>query len=118
MTLEAPLHIDGNVEGSIESSADVSVGESGSFEGTLRAQHIVVSGYINGRLDCERLEIVSNGKVLGEVVSNEFIIESGGQFVGESHVKDQQPVARIAPAAAGEDDEAALENIAEQVREA
>lgn len=79
------------MEGTIESSSDVAIGEIGSFDGTIRARQVLVSGYVHGKIDCERLEIVPKGKVFGEVLSQEFVIEPGGQFVGESHIKGSQP---------------------------
>ncbi len=84
LALEGNLHIDGELVGTIQSQGDVSVGASGSFEGEIRAHRIVVSGLARGRIDCESLEIVDKGKVLGEVASRSFVIEPGGQFVGES----------------------------------
>lgn len=56
---------------------------------------MLVSGYVNGKIECERLEIITQGKVYGEVTSSEFIIEPGGQFVGESHVRGHQPLAQL-----------------------
>ncbi|MEX0732313.1 MAG: polymer-forming cytoskeletal protein [Aquisalimonadaceae bacterium] len=90
--LSGNLHIDGRVEGRILSENDISVGASGSFEGEIRASRIVVSGQIRGRVDCDHLEIVATGKVLGEVSSKAFVIEPGGQFVGESRSSDDEPV--------------------------
>lgn len=75
----------------MESSSDISIGREGTFEGNIKAARIVVSGYMNGKIDCDRLEIVSNGKVFGEVTSRELIIEPGGQFIGESHVRGEEP---------------------------
>lgn len=92
LILDAALHIDGVVEGTIESSSDVSIGSAGSFEGTLRAHHVVVSGHLHGNVDCVRLEIVANGKVFGEINIQEIVIEPGGKFVGESRIRDQAPV--------------------------
>lgn len=113
LIIEASLHIDGAMEGSIESTADVSIGQSGSFDGTLRARHVMVSGYVHGKIDCERLEIVPGGKVFGEILSEEFVIEPGGQFVGESHIKGSQPApvldqgpTLVAPAVDGEPQQA------------
>lgn len=80
------------MEGTIESTSDVSVGHGGSFDGNVKARQVVVSGYVHGKIDCDRLEIVAQGKVYGEVTSQEFVIEPGGQFVGESHVRGNQPV--------------------------
>ncbi len=92
LDLSGNLHIDGHVEGRIDSGFDVSVGASGSLEGDIRAQRIVVSGMIRGRVDCGRLEIVDKGRVFGEVSSKEFVIEPGGQFVGESRTASDEVV--------------------------
>ena len=88
LTLDATLHIDGVVEGTIESSGDVSIGSAGRFEGNLRARHVMVSGYLRGNIEGERLEIVASGKVFGEVTSVQLVIEPGGQFAGESRVRN------------------------------
>jgi cytoskeletal protein CcmA (bactofilin family) len=108
LILESALHIDGVVDGTIESSGDVSIGGSGSFEGTLSAHHVVISGYLHGKVDCERLEIVASGKVFGEVNSQEFVIEPGGQFIGESRIRHEGPVPALRHQTEGEhvDDEA------------
>jgi cytoskeletal protein CcmA (bactofilin family) len=96
LTLDSALHIDGTIEGEIESSSDISIGGTGNFEGTLHAKHVVVSGYLHGKIECERLEIVATGKVFGEVHSKEFVIESGGQFIGESRIRERDaPIAAL-----------------------
>jgi cytoskeletal protein CcmA (bactofilin family) len=83
------------VEGNVESAGDVSIGSTGSFDGNIRAHHVVVSGYLHGKVECQRLEIVASGKVFGEVHSQEFVIEPGGQFVGESRVRETAPIAAL-----------------------
>lgn len=92
LALSGNLHVDGHVEGTIDSGNDVSVGASGSFEGDIRANRILVSGSVRGRVECEHLEIVATGKVLGEVSSKAFVIEPGGQFVGESRSSGEEAV--------------------------
>lgn len=89
------MHIDGSVEGEIESTSDVSIGSAGSFDGNIHARHVVVSGYLHGKIECERLEIVASGKVFGEVHSEEFVIEPGGQFIGESRIREAGQVAQL-----------------------
>jgi len=55
----------------------------------------MVSGHVQGRIECDSLEIVSTGRVYGEIASSRFVIEPGGQFVGESLTRDKQPVAAL-----------------------
>ncbi|MBA1146551.1 polymer-forming cytoskeletal protein [Ectothiorhodospiraceae bacterium WFHF3C12] len=95
LTLDGTLHIDGTIEGTIECHGDVSVGRTGYFEGTLKANRLMVSGHVQGRVECESLEIVSTGRVYGEIASERFVIEPGGQFIGESLTRDKQAVAAL-----------------------
>lgn len=95
LTLDGKLHVDGTVEGTIECDGDISVGRTGYFEGTLRAGRLMVSGHVQGRIECDSLEIVNTGRVYGEVASERFVIEPGGQFVGESLTRDKQAVAAL-----------------------
>lgn len=55
----------------------------------------MVSGHVQGRVECDSLEIVSTGRVYGEVACERFVIEPGGQFVGESLTRDKQAVAAL-----------------------
>lgn len=73
----------------MRSEGDVSVGRSGEFAGEIRAHHVVVSGTVKGSIDCERLEIVTNGRVTGDVVSAELVIEAGARFSGSSRIRDE-----------------------------
>lgn len=95
LTLDGKLHIDGTIEGTVECHGDVSVGRTGYFEGTLKSNRLMVSGHVQGRVECESLEIVSTGRVYGEIASERFVIEPGGQFVGESLTRDKQAVAAL-----------------------
>ncbi|PLA74195.1 hypothetical protein CYQ88_07385 [Hydrogenovibrio sp. SC-1] len=82
--LDGTLHIDGCVEGIVETDYDVSIGNEGSVTGLVKAKTIVVSGALEGKVACESIDILSTGKVLGEVICGEMMIESGGRFIGES----------------------------------
>jgi len=44
---------------------------------------LVLSGVLEGKVACERIDILSSGKLLGELVSGEMTIEVGGKFIGE-----------------------------------
>lgn len=79
------------MEGNLESEGDVSIGQSGEFEGDIRAGRVVISGRFNGTIDCRRLEIVSTGRVTGEIQVSELVIESGGHFSGSSRIKNGEP---------------------------
>ncbi len=77
------------------SDHDVTVGSTGRFEGNIKANRILVSGYLEGVIDCASLEIVARGRVFGELHSDDFVIEPGGQFLGESHPRREAPLAML-----------------------
>lgn len=74
------------MSGKLISSRNITIGVDGKFDGEIQAKKVVVSGYIEGRIDAERLEIVSTGKVRGEIRVAELVIEPGGHFNGSSEI--------------------------------
>ena len=87
MNLSCNLYVDGEFEGVIHSTSTVTVGKNGRIKGDIKAEKIMVQGLIDGALDCERLEILSSGKVHGKIVTSELVIEAKAEFSGESHLK-------------------------------
>ena len=83
--LTGPLHVDGRVDGIIDSGFDVSIGGSGFVTGLIKARSVVLSGTFEGKLACERVDVLATGKLIGELVCSEFIVETGGKFIGQSH---------------------------------
>ncbi len=95
LALSDNLHIDGHLEGSIRSDAEVSVGEQGSVEGEAEARRILISGRFQGSIEAERLEIAAGGHVDGDVVVGELVIESGAQFNGSSKIRGKEAPRQI-----------------------
>ncbi|MGB2253556.1 MAG: bactofilin family protein [Spongiibacter marinus] len=85
--LKDSFHLDGSVDGNITSQADVTIGVSGHFKGDIKAKRVLVSGRLDGKVDADYIEIVASGQVNGDIRVRELAIESGGQFIGASHVK-------------------------------
>lgn len=97
LTLNDNLHVDGRLQGNIESSADVTIGKSGHMDGEIRAQRVLVSGRVQGRIDADRLEIVAGGEVEGNVVTVDLVIEPGGRFNGSSEIRAEElPASSVA----------------------
>ncbi len=91
---DALLLIDGEWEGEIRSSTEVSIGSNGHFKGVLSAKRLIVNGKLEGSVCCDKLEVLKNGLVEGEVQLKEFTIEPGGRFFGQSRqAKEEAPAA-------------------------
>ncbi len=85
------MHIDGKLEGAIDSQSEVIIGQAGMVDGQIKARRVLVSGTFVGKIDAERLEIVSSGKVTGEVSVAQLVVESGAHFNGTSHIRGDEP---------------------------
>lgn len=94
--------MDGRIEGAVHSEAEVAIGQGGSIEGELKADHIVISGRFEGNIDAKRLEIVAGGRVNGDVTVAELVIEPGALFNGNSRIRESEAaVGRKAPEPTG-----------------
>ncbi|MDZ7789539.1 MAG: polymer-forming cytoskeletal protein [Xanthomonadales bacterium] len=90
LALSDNLHVDGRIEGTVRSEAEVAIGQEGHIEGDVQADHIVVSGGFAGNIDARRLEIVSGGRVDGDISVAELVIEPGAFFNGNSRIRDAE----------------------------
>ncbi len=88
------IHIDGKFEGVIASASYITVGKTGEFYGKIEANCITVSGFVDGNIDCEEMNILSTGKVIGELSYEKLTIEADGIFDGIGHRKNLTLVSR------------------------
>lgn len=74
--------IDGKFEGVILEAEVISIGLTGQVIGDIKADSLIVNGLFDGKIDCNKIQILSKGKVIGEIRYNELEIEKNGQFEG------------------------------------
>ena len=85
LSAEGAFRIDGTIEGTVASRAEVVIGESGTVRGDVIGSDVVVAGQIIGNVRCTgHLEILAKGKVEGDIVAQSVRIETGGVFRGTS----------------------------------
>lgn len=87
---ECRLHVDGYIEGVIDSNNLIVIGKRGHIKGELRAEKLVVSGKFEGSANCSKVEVLTDGMYTGDVLSNELIIESKAKFQGQSKLKNEK----------------------------
>ena len=78
--------INGELEGNIMSRSEVVVGKSGRVMGEIQAQKLLVSGEFKGNFTGEIIDIMPYGKVYGDVVVNNIVIEPNAVFEGETKI--------------------------------
>lgn len=86
--IDCNLHIDGEFEGVIRSQNGITIGKNGGVGGEIYAQKLVVSGKFTGLCDCDVIEIMPQGRIDGQIITKELVIERKGYFVGESKIKE------------------------------
>lgn len=87
LSAEGAFRIDGTIEGTVASRAEVVVGETGVVRGDVVGSDVVVAGQILGNVRCTgHLEILAKGKVEGDISAQSVRIETGGVFRGTSYM--------------------------------
>ena len=87
---QSGVRVDGLMEGEIETSGNVIVGEKGQVLASIAAQNIYVAGYVKGNVAARgRLEISGKGKLWGDMSAAILAVEEGGVFRGSSTMKHE-----------------------------
>jgi len=95
MVLACNLYIDGEFDGVINSTKEISIGKNGNVKAKIKAHRLIVQGLIDGEIDADYVEIKADGKVTGSIESTELVIEAKGVFEGTSIVKKPQQQKQI-----------------------
>jgi len=83
------LHVEGEIEGNINSSNLVSIGKSGIIKGELKADKLLINGKFIGKVEANVVEITKGGVLEGDIIIKDLIIEQGGVFEGTSKLKQK-----------------------------
>lgn len=97
------IRIEGTFEGLIESAGNIIVGESAKVLADISARNVSVAGSVKGNVTANgRLEILSTGRVWGDIHVTSFLIDEGGVFRGQSLMQaTDEPLMIDAPRDAG-----------------
>ena len=98
ITADSDYRIDGLIEGDLQCTGKVVIGEEGKVKGTITCQNAEILGYLNGKISChQQLSLRSTGKIDGEVKTKTLIVEPGAVFNGSCSMAAQK-AAEPAPA--------------------
>ena len=90
------VHVDGEIEGTIVCEQILTIGKTGKILGTIQADKLIISGFVEGEIDCNVLEVLTGGKFIGEAQYNEIMIEHHGAVEGTLKAKKgREPLAKI-----------------------
>lgn len=81
------LIVDGKIEGDIQSTGNLTIGENARIKAEIKTGTIVVYGKVHGNMVAsERVELKSSAEVVGDIKTKTLTIEAGAIFVGKSTV--------------------------------
>jgi cytoskeletal protein CcmA (bactofilin family) len=95
------LYIDGRIEGTVSfGDHRVTVGRNGVVAANITAREVVIMGKVTGNIECsDRVDIRSEGSLIGDIVSQRISIEDGAMLKGAVQVKSTE--VKVLSAAAG-----------------
>jgi cytoskeletal protein CcmA (bactofilin family) len=83
ITADSDFRIDGLIEGELNCSGKVVIGEAGRVKGTIICQQAEILGLLEGKVTChQQLSLRASGKIHGDVQTKTLIVEPGALFNG------------------------------------
>lgn len=80
---EEELHLDGEVEGSVDVRNRLTIGPNGKITANVKARELVVKGSIKGNVEADdRIAIMTGASIVGDVKTAGIVIEDGAYFKG------------------------------------
>ena len=77
------LRVEGIFEGTVETGGNLIVGEEAKVMADIVAYNVSVAGAIKGNVKANRVEVLSTGRVWGDITVKSFLVDEGGFIHGE-----------------------------------
>ena len=79
--------IDGAVEGSIDSTGALTIGENAHFQGEIRTRSVKVKGTVEGNIFAtERCELEAGCTLRGDIEAPRLVVDENATFLGSAKV--------------------------------
>lgn len=119
-TAEGSVRIDGTINGAVKVTGTLILGASGSINGDVEAQSVVIGGEIIGDIVVkDKTELTSTARLIGNITTVLIVIDENAIFQGSCNMNQEVPGKRPRPASsalrAGK--KSAKEAIAEALKE-
>lgn len=83
LTFDSSANVLGKVEGSINAKGRIHVAKGADCKATVSAKEVAVEGHIDGNVEAEdRVEILANGCITGDVVAARMNMAEGASING------------------------------------
>ena len=94
------MHIDGEMQGSLELRNRLTVGPTGKVKANIKAREVVIFGEVRGNVIAEeRISLRAGASIVGDIKTAGIVIEDGAYFKGGIDISRSEPAkAKEAPA--------------------
>jgi len=84
LSFEAPVRIDGQIEGEIDAhDTSVTIGKSAVVTAKIKTVSVTVAGVVNGEIGAsQRIELQPSARVSGNLTAPKLIVQEGAMFEG------------------------------------
>ena len=87
ITTKGSLRVEGTFVGEIDIEGDLYVGKEAKIKNKIEGRNIIIAGEVEGNIKAKnKLEILSTGRVDGDIEMKVIKIEEGAQFDGNSKI--------------------------------
>jgi cytoskeletal protein CcmA (bactofilin family) len=84
LVFQGPARIDGFVEGDIQCSGMLTIGEGAEIRAKISGQTVVIRGKVEGNITAkEKVELLAPGRLIGNVTAPRLVIAEGVMFDGD-----------------------------------
>jgi cytoskeletal protein CcmA (bactofilin family) len=92
------LMVDGEVEGTIESQSQITVGANGKVKSNIRAREVIVYGSVRGNVEVtDKIAIRDQGSLVGDIKAAGISIDDGAYFKGSIDIMRPEPKVTTKP---------------------
>lgn len=89
---DSDIRIDGTVEGDLQCSGKVVIGEKGRLKGTVNCQNAEILGHLDGKIEVRQtLALRATSNLTGEVTTQTLIVEPNAVFNGTCSMNKTAP---------------------------
>ncbi|MBC2724127.1 polymer-forming cytoskeletal protein [Desulfosporosinus sp.] len=90
LIINGNARIDGKIEGSIQATGDLTVGNSAYLKADIEANTVSIAGEVHGNIKTtDLLELNATARLFGDICTRQFKVEQGAQFMGMSQLFEE-----------------------------
>ena len=96
ITANSDFRIDGLIEGEINCTGKIVIGEAGRVKGSIVCENAEILGLMDGKISCrQQLSLRASGKIQGDVQTKTLIVEPGALFNGTCSMGAEKLMASV-----------------------